>query len=202
MSVIGASSINHYLNILGWKRIDLVVKSHSQAFQFAKDFKFQWSKYKSEEFISSENSNIVILPQYVSNETMTQLLKFVKPYSMLLVQTQSQFKHLEPILQSTKHDNSFYLLIFNEDETISFDRCQTFIYNDFFVRDEIKLAPLGKGYSLNFDLQGAIMTSIDMTWMPYIKVENCFEKYFNCSVSAINGDLINILAEQFNFTLR
>ena len=53
-----------------------------------------------------------------------------------------------------------------------------------------------------YDMQGLEIKSVSLDWRPYFALTNCDKQQQNCEISGYLADLMSILAERFNFTIR
>ena len=75
------------------------------------------------------------------------------------------------------------------------------IFNDNkqFIMNEMSIDYLGKAIE-NYDMQGFEIVGTGLSWKPSLAVENCDKTGRNCNAYGITADLMNAVAQQYNFT--
>ena len=83
-------------------------------------------------------------------------------------------------------DTSFYHLDSNSNQMFSIITINT----------KVIATPFGS----NVDLTGVHLKSIDLTWEPHVKINDCNNLGEKCSIDGMSANIMNLLAEKLNFT--
>ncbi len=99
---------------------------------------------------------------------------------------------------------AFYTLVF-DGSALSVFRSQTFRDQETFVLNRADVIWDADAPRLRhrYDLQGATVTSMSLSWEPYNRFFDCKEEgWRDCEQDGIVGEVVSLLADMFNFTLR
>ncbi len=190
------------IDILGWKKLTSINcfdkdKVHLKSLMK----KLSQNQISSSYNVNYENFNYkdyyMIYSRFQCPEII-YLFQKVRPYHFMIALEENRFNDFKISMKNVSYSNSFYIVIINSNNDAHLLRCQTFaneekvVFNDILIRNH--------GYKLTYDLEGGIVTSIDLTWKPFQFHQPCND-YKGCvKVKGFFADVMQILQKEFNFT--
>ena len=106
---------------------------------------------------------------------------------------------MKSIMQNEKENYLFYLFNIQNDDEWSWHSVLSIKGVDQIVINPLIIDKKGK-YVSKFDLQGLKIVSPNLSWDPFINLLNCNEKGFECQDIGLLVDLMNVWAQELNFT--
>ena len=144
----------------------------------------------------------VLSPKLLNNnlsKVMNIVSKTRVKMSLLVLEEKTlDIKKLSKIFAESKKNMFFYVVAIVEKELHWF---QVITLRTGFSINKIQFLEHMVIDDSYFNLNGIRVRSLDLDWVPYVWVSNCKNDYNEwCSVKGFNVDMVDLIAEQLNFT--
>ncbi len=195
-----------FVKAAGWNRIDLISADQNilnKLINPTELYKEIHICFLSNRSHSHGNSSRIFLLSIRDPSSYWDNVACTKPHRCAAMMDERTWPIFKTHMEAFDKSRAFYSLVIGPTD-LSMYRSQTFRDQNIFVLNKITLMRADNRFILHhdYDMSGAILTSMARDWRPYNRFFDCKHEWWgDCTQEGIFANVSQVLAKQFNFTI-